>query len=290
MNENFVKTDGYFRSSSDSCDIYYSVWTPQSAPSAVVQIVHSARENIDTYGEIIPSLVSRGYVVCIHDQLGHGKSAESDGGEYGLFAEKDGDRFLIEDTEQLRALMRKKYRRLPYFLLGNGLGSLIARSYAGAYPENTLDGLIIASPYKKNLGLLKMVSWLTVSLKGTRYRSSLLHKIESGEKANEKTLCAKAYRDMLILASYCEDHHPPRSLPVFIISNSKSKMGSHGKAAAKLYEKYFNEEISDISCKFYEDSLLKASAESEMFSDLYSWIDRVVDAKIELIRQNTFKF
>lgn len=290
MNENFVKTDGYFCSSSNTCDIFFSVYTPSRAPSAVVQIVHSSHESAESYGEIISFLVSKGYVVCIHDQLGHGKSAESDGGEYGFFAECDGDRYLIEDVEKLREIMRKKYRRLPYFLLGNGFGSLIARAYAAAYPTDTLDGVIISETPKKNLTLLKMLSKASASLKGAHHRSRLLNKIETGKKDGKDMLCAKAYCDLLMLSSYCDGHLPPRSLPVFMISDTQSAFTSRGKASVKLYEKYFDKEISDISCKLYDSSLVTQKADSEMLSDLALWIDRVSDAKVELLRQNTFNF
>ena len=278
MNSDFVKTDGYFRSSSDSCDIYYAVWTPFSAPSAIVQIVHGSRENIDLYEGVISSLVSKGYVVCMHDQLGHGKSCESSGGKFGFFAESDGDRFLIKDVEALRVLMRQKYRRLPYFLLGNGAGSIIARAYASAYPDGTLDGLIVSSPYKKSLGLLKIVSKLSSAMS----RSSLLHRIETHKAPSGEILTTRAYRDILMLSSYCDENLPPRALPIFITAENKG-----AKAAVKLYERYFDKEISDVSCKIYENGLLQSA---DAFSNLADWIQTVVDAKIELIRQNTFHF
>ncbi len=278
MNGLFIKTDGYFRSSSDLCDIYYAVWTPKCAPSAIVQIVHGARESIGLYSDVIAYLVSKGYVVCMHDMLGHGKSCESDGGKFGFFAESDGDRFLIKDTEALRVLMRQKYRRLPYFLLGNGLGSLIARAYASAYPDGTLDGLIVASPYKKRLGLLKAAS----KMSGAMSRSALLHRIETGESPSGEILTTQAYRDILILSSYCGENLPPRALPIFISAENKG-----ARAAIKLYERYFSEAISDVSCKIYEKGNLSSE---DALSDLADWIQTVVDAKIELMRQNTFHF
>ena len=290
MNEAFVRSDGYFRSSSDTCDIFYSVWTPSSAPCAVVQIVHGARENISDYEKIAEFLVSKGFVVCIHDQLGHGKSVSENGGEIGFFASDDGDGSLIRDIENLRTIMRKKYRRLPYFLLGHRFGAFIAQAYAAAYPENTLDGLIISSPYKENLGILKFVSKLSLTLKGARHRAHLLHKLETGEKANEKALSVKAYRDLLELAGYTKDHLASRALPVFIVAGVSDRLGKGGKTAVKLYEKYFDAGVSDVSMKLYERSLLGASEKDEIFSDTAEWIKRVLDAKIELIRQNTFHF
>ena len=90
------------------------------------------------YEEFARFLASKGIVVCGHDLLGHGYSAKTDD-DLGFFATSDGDKYLLEDVEKLRAIMRKKYRRLPYFLLGHGLGSFIARAYSAAYPEENIE-------------------------------------------------------------------------------------------------------------------------------------------------------
>ena len=43
-------------------------------PKGVIQIVHGMSEYIDRYDDLAKYLVSRGFVVCGEDHIGHGKS------------------------------------------------------------------------------------------------------------------------------------------------------------------------------------------------------------------------
>ena len=53
-------------------DARVSVWTPDSAPRAVVQIFHGMAEHIERYDRTARDLVARGYAVAGHDHMGHG--------------------------------------------------------------------------------------------------------------------------------------------------------------------------------------------------------------------------
>ncbi len=325
MNDNFIKTTGFFESSNGKDSIAYYVWTPSTAPRAVVQIVHGMCEHIGRYEEFAAFLASNGLVVCGHDQLGHGHTAKCDE-DLGFFAESDGDKFLLEDVDKLRLIMREKYKRLPYFLLGHSFGSFVARAYASAYPPENIDGLIISGTCGDNLpakaGMLaaKMIA----KAKGKRYRSPLLYKIAFGSynerfkgeieeskgnawvttdkeelaRYNSDKFCTfrfttQAYHDMFMLINYNKTHLPHRSTPVLIFSGVEDPVGNYGVGVGALYEKYFEAEISDVSFKLYENErheVLTGVKRHEAFEDTLVWIDRIIDAKIELIKQNTFNF
>lgn len=318
MSENFIKSAETFESANASDSIAYYVWTPTGAPRAIVQIVHSTCEHMEHYEEFARFLASKGCVVCGHDQLGHGHTAKRDE-DLGFFADSDGDRFLLEDLEKLRQIMRKKYRRLPYFLLGHGFGSLVARAYASAYPEENIDGLIISGTYPDSLPARSRMNTakFIASVKGKRYRSPLLYKRTFGscskrfggdswittnkdelaryrsDKLCNFRLTAQAYYDMFMLLNYDKTHLPPCSTPILIFSGADDPIGNYAAGASALYEKYFEAEISDVSLKLYENErhgVLSGLKRIEAFEDISAWLDRVIDAKIELINQNSFNF
>lgn len=325
MENTFTKTSGTFESSNSLDSIAYYVWTPSGNPRAVVQIVHGMCEHMGRYEEFARFLASKGIVVCGHDLLGHGYSAKTDD-DLGFFASSDGDKYLIEDVEKLRAIMRKKYRRLPYFLLGHGLGSCVARAYSAAYPEENIDALIISGTCGDDISTKsrKLVANTISLFRGKRHRSPLLFKIAFGgynkrftneikeskgnaylttdkeelSRYNSDKFCtfrftARAYHDMFMIIDYNKEHLPPCSLPIYIFSGSEDPVGDYGQGVNALYDKYFDAGISDLTLKIYENErheVLTGVKRLEAFDDLSAWIDRVIDAKIELMAQSMRTF
>ena len=325
MENTHKKTYGTFESSSGNNTVSYCIWTPDDAPRAVVQIVHGMCEHIERYDTFARFLTSKGIVVCGHDHIGHGNSVSSDQ-ELGFFSNADGDKHIVADVEQMRSIMRKKYRRLPYFLLGHSFGSFVARAYASAYPAENIDALILSGTCGDDLpsGAGRIAASIIAALRGKRHRSKLLYKLAFGsynkhfkdeiisskgnawvttdpeelERYNSDKFCtfrftAQAYRDMFMLISYNKDHLPHRSLPVYLFSGTEDPVGNYGKGVAKLYQKYFDAEITDVTFKLYQGErheVLTGLKRQEAFEDLYAWIDRVANDKVELMRQNMISF
>ena len=52
--------------------IHCALWTPETAPRAVVQIIHGIAEHIGRYGHFANFLTERGFAVCADDHMGHG--------------------------------------------------------------------------------------------------------------------------------------------------------------------------------------------------------------------------
>ncbi len=47
--------------------------------------------------------------------------------DYGYFGRKENSwKYLIDDMNYLESMMRLKYPDLPYFMIGHGMGSLLA--------------------------------------------------------------------------------------------------------------------------------------------------------------------
>ena len=60
------------------------VWKPEDGRYiGVIQLIHGMLEYIDRYSEFAEFLTQNGFIVVGHDQLGHGKSVDSEK-EYGF--------------------------------------------------------------------------------------------------------------------------------------------------------------------------------------------------------------
>ncbi|MBQ8144037.1 MAG: alpha/beta fold hydrolase, partial [Butyricicoccus sp.] len=142
-------TQNIFQSANGSSKVSYYILTPEGVPTrGVVQIVHGMCEYFSRYTVFAKYLCQLGYVVCGHDQIGHGASASKQS-ELGYFAPRDGWKYLIEDVGKLREIMQKRYPELPYFLFGHSMGSMIARLYLAEHGEG-LAGAVICGTVGPN--------------------------------------------------------------------------------------------------------------------------------------------
>ena len=122
-----VKTEAYFNSSDKIHKIRTLIWRDDKlTPIGVVQLAHGMAEHIDRYDDFARFLAANGFVVGGNDHLGHGKSV-NDSSELGFFAEKDGDKRIVDDMHILTKIMKKRYPDIPYFLFGHSMGSFCAR-------------------------------------------------------------------------------------------------------------------------------------------------------------------
>jgi len=283
-------TEGIFTSADKKTEISYSVYTPDERPMAVVQLIHGMCEYVDRYKYLAEYLTSNGIVFCGADNLGHGRSAKSED-DLGFSGDNDGAENMIEDTRQLYQIMRKKYRRLPYIMLGHSMGSFILRAYMTRYGDTEdslgtrLDGAVITgtnsgdAPIKVALFLSKLM----IKLRGPRYRSKLLRNIvfkdynkkfpKDGEygwltrdseirkeyAADPKCsfmFTAAGYRDMLTILKEVTDESwaasVPLSLPVFVIGGSDDPVGNYGNAPRVVADALRDAEVNEVDVKVYE--------------------------------------
>ena len=155
MYENLTINDISFKSTNNNNKVYAKIIVPQTSEiRGIMQISHGMCEYFDKYHEFTEFLVSKGFVVCGHDHLGHGNSINSPE-ELGFFGVNNGYKYLIEDTKKVTDITKKYINELvnkdttqsakkeiPYILFGHSMGSLIARCYSAKYGSE-LSGLIL---------------------------------------------------------------------------------------------------------------------------------------------------
>lgn len=130
-----IRKEAFYSSCNGINDIRALIWTDDEIqPKAVIQIAHGVCEHIGRYDEFARFLVSKGYVVCGNDHLGHGKSVLC---EELLGICDDGDNVnMVRDMNTLHNIMAKRYSGLPYVIMGHSMGSFLARIYAAAFGDS----------------------------------------------------------------------------------------------------------------------------------------------------------
>lgn len=129
-----------FTSSNDRDTIHAWLYTPTTAPNAIVQIIHGLGEHSRRYLHLITTLLDAGFAVVADDHAGHGRTAM----ESGIWADAGNEaaRVVVDDELTLQVKAREILPGLPYVVFGHSWGSMIARTMASR-PEAELSGLAL---------------------------------------------------------------------------------------------------------------------------------------------------
>jgi acylglycerol lipase len=133
-----VQHSEYVVSASDGAPIAFQSWTPDSAPRAIVCLVHGLGEHVGRYGYVAEILGAAGYAMLGFDQRGHGKTA-GPRGVTPVFHQ------LMDDVGLLLREAAKRYPRLPQFLYGHSLGGNWVINYA-LQCKPQVAGVVSTSP------------------------------------------------------------------------------------------------------------------------------------------------
>lgn len=270
--------------SSDGIHTLRGIMLVPENPKGILQISHGMVEHIGRYGDFMTYLAENGFIVCGHDHLGHGRTAESDG-DFGFFASKDGNRIVCEDVFLFGNAVKEEYPDLPFILMGHSMGSFIARCTVRMHPE-ACDALIIMGTSGKNPlsypGLL--ISRLIRKIRGEKYVSKFVmwvafssyNKRTDGDHPFAWTTCDKkelekrdadpfcnfpftvsAMCDLILLQSICNKRdwymNIRKDLPMLIVSGEQDPVGNYGKGVEQVYAALIAEGVTDVSRKLYPE-------------------------------------
>ncbi len=306
-----MRDEFYFPSKDGNTEIHTMEWKPEGEVKAVLQICHGMMEYIRRYDEFAQYLCDRGYYVVGNDHLGHGKSVQAKT-EYGFFNEKYGNACVLGDIHTLRMRSEKKYPDVPYYMMGHSMGSSLLRQYIQMY-GNGLDGAIlmgVVTDHKKaELLAGKRLCRLMAVFRGWHYRSRLVDKMAIGSY-NKKFKAARTKADWITsdperLDAYAEDplcsfmftvnayysmfagmiamqrkesvYMIPKGLPILFVSGGDDPVGDFGRGVRKVYEKYRDAGIQDVSLRLYpgdRHEILNETDREQVYADLLDWLEQ----------------
>lgn len=167
--------------------IYYQCWLPDSAPQAVLLIVHGLGEHSGRYVNVVNRFVPLGYAVYGLDYLGHGKSEG-----VRMYVERFSD--YTEPLTTYLEMVRGWQPGKPIVLFGHSMGGLIAAAYLLDH-QDAFVGAVISAPSVK---VPATISPLTLAM--ARILSRLMPK--TGLAALDPHLVS---RDPAVVQAYIDD-------------------------------------------------------------------------------------
>ena len=312
-----MKHEFYYTSRDSVTKIHAIEWLPDRDIKGVLQICHGMVEYIDRYDEFAEFMSEHGYYVVGHDHLGHGKSIQTEA-DLGYFDERKGNQYVIGDIYQLQEMTRKKYPDVPYFMLGHSMGSFLLRQYLTMYAEGLAGVVIMGTGHQGMLTLCagRMICRIIAAFKGWKYRSTFVDnlsfggfnkKFEPGETSKEWITSDKKKRDeyvrdplcsytftlgayyqmfagMKVLVRKGSMKRIQKTLPVLFTAGSDDPVGAFGKNVTRVYEKYRDAGIKDVSIHLYEGDrheILNEVDRQNVYRDILTWIGERNKTKAE---------
>lgn len=306
-----------FRSHDGTSQIRGLIWAPERpagtrapAPRGVVQIVHGMSEHVERYDEFARYLVSRGYIVCANDHIGHGESV-ADPSEWGCLPSVGGKEVLINDVHELRKTVASRYaRQTPYIMFGHSMGSFIVRAYLARFAEG-LAAAVICGTGQQPLLLSKfgnLVARRIAASKGDAYKSTFLDGLGAGSFAkkidNPRTEFDWISTDDAVVDAYIADEScgvmfsaggyatltdltgevvtaaaagaVPADLALLFIAGALDPVGDMGKGVERAVEQYRRAGVETVDLKLYEGmrhEILNEPGRAEVYADVADWID-----------------
>ncbi|WP_130870347.1 alpha/beta hydrolase [Intestinimonas massiliensis (ex Afouda et al. 2020)] len=298
-----------FSSSDGIHDVSAVRWLPEGTPRGVVQLVHGISEYMGRYDPFARYLTQHGFAVVGHDHLGHGRTAR-DSTEYGWFADKDGWKYILEDTRTLRELAGQDWSGLPYFLMGHSMGSFVVRGYLMFWP-GTVDGAILSGTGQESAPTVaagRVLSSLFTRISGPRAHSRLLNTLSMGAYNKQfrpnRTGADWISRDTAVVDAYCADplcrflptvsmfhdmmvglqllakrenlQKMDRDTPVYFFSGDKDPVGASGKGVRKVAGWFREAGVKDVTVKLYPEGrheMLNETNRDQVFQDVLDWLE-----------------
>ena len=303
------KEEFKFKSTSGVCDIRCVRYIPEGEIKAILQISHGMQEFIDRYENFAAYLCDKGYLVTGNDHLGHGGSVNSPD-DWGYFADKDGNKALIDDLHEVTKITKQLYPDKPYFLLGHSMGSFYARQYLFEY-GNELNAAIVMGTGHESLPVVRagMVACRMFSMRqGWRHRSRAVNAMAFGSY-NKKFEPARTSVDWLTKDEKIVDWYlneprctfmftlngyynmfygisrlhnasliskTPKQLPILFVSGEDDPVGNFGKGVADAAKSLKDVGCQNVDMKLYPNDrheILNELDRDQVYEDLYNWLE-----------------
>lgn len=312
MTPQTITTDFGFPSTDGRSTIHGIIWQPVGQkPVAVVQIIHGMAEHIERYEPFARYLAERGFLVCGHDHIGHGRSSVKE--DLGHMPSKNGAEILVEDSHSMRQIVSGIFPDVPYFMFGHSMGSYTLRVYLTSYGDNLAGAVICGTgwiPQAVSIVGSRVAKGLA-KVKGERGKSDLVQSMVTGvfSKAveNPRTefdwisvnddnvddfmkdelsgfdFTLGGYTSLIHIAGMASRlelaKKIPHELPLLFIAGSEDPVGANGRGVAeavRLVKKAGAKNVKVVLYGGMRHEILNEKDNEKVFIDVYEWMDSIV--------------
>lgn len=279
-------------------EIKLYVWKAKN-PKAIMVIAHGASEHIYRYREFAEYLKEQDITVYGYNHLGHGdnKSKIING---VFFSDKDGEKYLVNDLEDVCINVYQENKNLPLIVFGHSMGSLIVRGLM-SHTKLRPDGVIICGSLHPSRQLIKsglLLAKVNTGISGKMKMSKSLNNIAFGnfekrisydvnnvQKYKDDVNCGMLFSNQAIvdLMELMNDITKDSTINKMIktkyyIISGKDDPFSDSTKQIKVFLKKLAANKIDYEYKFYsgmKHEILNEKNKKKVFKDIVKFIDKI---------------
>ena len=280
----------------------------EAPPRAIIHIVHGMGEQMDWYEEFAHFMAAYGFAVCGSDLPGRNKTGREQSGSYT----RKGRMHMLLDIRSLYLQMKRRFPRVPYILLGHGLGALVVRLYASEYGRELGAVIFSGMPSKTHIGRTGIfLNRVYMHLLGDRSTPiTLWNRTLRGFSKKSKTLEAKydwLSRDDEMVHRFAQRSEAsllytiggvnevwdflqdatkkarikkiPVNLPIYLFSGTMDPVGRYGKGVQRFYNQLLCYGKKNVTLRLYHGGrheMLHEVNRDEVYKNVVDWLDGVL--------------
>jgi len=265
----------FTRQTSDGVQLYFQGWQPDTAPKAIVCLVHGLGEHSGRYTHVAAALSDVGYALFGFDLRGHGKS----GGPRGHTPSYDA---LMDDIGCLLDEAAKRYPGLLRFLYGHSLGGGLVLNYA-LRRKPPVAGVIATSPWLRlafapsgmMVALAKIMDRLSptfvqsngLSTRDLSHDPEVVRAYEADPLVHDR-ISARLGMTMLTAGEWAIAHAAEFPLPLLLVHGTADRITS-----AQGSQEFANKVPGDCTLKLWEGLYHETHNEPEKAGVLAFMVD-----------------
>lgn len=267
----------------DGVKFFVQGWEPDTAPKAVVALVHGLGEHVGRYAHVGQALTAAGYVLVGFDTRGHGKS----GGARGHFPSLDA---VMSDIRQFFQFVSQRYPNIPQFLYGHSLGGLLSLTYTVQNKNLGLKGVMVTGSALRSALQEQKAKIAMARILGTLIPAATIPSgLDATTISRDKAVVDKYVNDPLVhdKTSLGLGKSALNAIDVSFAGASEFAyplLIMHGKADKLTYAsgsedfaKLASEKNKDVTLKIWEGLFHEVHNEpeqAEVFKVMIEWLDR----------------
>lgn len=307
-----------FLSRDGATQIHATLWWPAGCglqgqglprPRGIVQIVHGMAEHVSRYDAFARYLAGNDFLVCGHDQLGHGESVASRS-QWGCLPPKEGKEILLADIDQLRHLVEGRCAPgTPHFLFGHSMGSFETRVYISRRGQGLAGAVVCGTGYvdPKTCRMGTTLARAIARTRGADHLSPVLHGMADGsyskavpnaqspfdwlshnrdnvnayiaDPACGFMFSAGGYATLTSLTGEacspaCARAVPP-DLPLLYISGAEDPVGDNGRGTTASFKMAQEAGAKDAHLRLYPNmrhEILNETGRQTVYNDVLDWL------------------
>lgn len=276
-------TEGKFRGHR-GLSIYFQYWEPETAPGALLLVVHGAGEHSARYQRLAQYFTDRAYAVAALDHPGHGKSE----GRYGHIEHFDD---FLACLEIFQRRVEADFPGLRQILIGHSMGGLIGCLHL-IRRQNAFAGCVLSGPAIKTeiqpgflqLLLIRFLSRvapaapvLQLDAGGVSRDPAVVADYINDPLVNHGKMTARMVAELFAAMARIQAQAREITLPILLLHGGADAMTAPA-GSQFLYDNISSaDKTVEILPGLYHEIFNEPEHEA-IFADMLKWCDRVLAA------------